>query len=164
MAKFESWMVSNIAAGAATLSFIVLLIPPFITQVTGSAVRAGIVLAVIGLAALTGPYIGRLADRRQSHRALYSPFGISLCFALMTIATLGAIANNGMTSQIANIMPAVYGFTASQTSGIIGIAGLLSIGAIVFSGWWMRRRGAFPVYFGGSTFKWIGCSEWRLLD
>jgi predicted MFS family arabinose efflux permease len=296
---FEPWMISNIAAGAASLSFVILLIPPFIAQVTGSATRSGIVLAVIGLAALSGPYIGRLADRRGLHRSLYvaSIFGLSIAFALlavddrllryspligillgvclaaqgtlgpafivgakldpsvvarqltafsvslpvgqvvgavaiaigllfglsgadqfvvaslvlavlaigtmltinkparrlatarsttsasagtgkhlpaskiyfsvfglfMLVATLGAIANNGMTSQIANILPNVYGFSDTQTTGVVGIAGLLSVGAIILSGEWMRRTNALSVYAGGTVIKWIGMFSMALV-
>ena len=36
--SFELWMVSNAAAGAAIGSFLTLLIPPFVTEVTGSPI------------------------------------------------------------------------------------------------------------------------------
>lgn len=290
---FEAWMLSNIAAGAATMSFVVLLIPPFITRVTGSPIRAGIVLAMIGLAALAGPWIGRFADKHRAHRTIYllSLFGMALAFVILAldsaasyygplaglllglasaaqgtigpafivgagypkqavarkltvysllfpvgqvagaaavavgllagageellfwvaaaflgvlallvwpslgkpaarlqasshladrpaadppkakphvlfsvfglfllIATFGAIANNGMYSQIANILPAVYGFSASQAAGLVGLAGLLSIGAIIFAGRMMARRGSYSVYQKGSIIKWVGMS------
>lgn len=288
--SFQPWMISNVAAGAAQQSFMMLLIPPFITQTTGSATRSGVVLAVVGLAAITGPWIGRLADRRESHRLLYllSIFGFSLCFLLLALdaraevyspiiglllgvsiaaqgtigpafivgsgqsrkevaeqlamfglsiplgqlvgaiivaiglqfglssqglfmlagvslaiaaivtwmtinapaerfrefavtttnkikktatnrqiffsafglfllaATVGAIANSGLYSQVANILPAVYGFTAQQTSLVVAFAGLLSIGAIILSGSWMKQLGSLPVYVRGAAIKFVG--------
>lgn len=297
---FEWWMVSNIAAGAATGSFLTLLIPPFITSVTGSAARSGVVLAFVGLAALIGPQIGRFADRKRLHRplyilsiagmslgfmllvldakaALYSPiiglilgvclaaqgtigpafivgakqsqatvakqltvysllfpvgqvigalvvlgghvlhFGIdeqffsaglalALCAVMtwlssnkpaqrlqqaqhelshrpaashvqpqrkallfstfgifMVAATLGAIANNGMSSQIANILPAVYGFSAIQTAAVIGLAGLLSIGVLIVGGKVMRAKGAFTVYGSGSWIRFLGIGGMAIL-
>lgn len=288
--SFEPWMVSNVATGAAQQSYMTLLIPPFITSVTGSALRSGIVLAVVGLAALTGPYIGRFADRRNNHRLLYvlSIFGFFLSFLLLAVdanadvyspiigllfgvsiaaqgtigpafivgsgqsqrlvagqltmfglsiplgqligaviiaiglgaglssrglfvlaalslliaalwtwltvakpakrladfaaqvniqkrkhtssrqiylsafglfllaATVGAIANSGLYSQVANILPAVYGYSAQQTSLVVALAGLLSIGAIILSGSWMRRLGSYPVYIRGAAIKFVG--------
>ena len=44
---FEWWMISFIAAGAGWAAFISLLIPPFVTESTGSAADAGIVMAII---------------------------------------------------------------------------------------------------------------------
>lgn len=52
---FEPWMISNVAIGMAIGSFLTLLVPPFITDVTGSAARVGIVFALISLAATVGP-------------------------------------------------------------------------------------------------------------
>ena len=68
---FEPWMISNVAVGAATASFLNLLVPPFITSVTGSAHRVGIVFAAISLAAVVGPIVARLADRTHLHRLIY---------------------------------------------------------------------------------------------
>jgi len=39
---FEWWMVSNFAVGAGFAAFVALLIPPYVTEVTGSAADAGI--------------------------------------------------------------------------------------------------------------------------
>lgn len=56
----EPWMISNVATGAATASFLNLLVPPFIANVTGSASRGGVVFAVISLAAATVPDTKRM--------------------------------------------------------------------------------------------------------
>lgn len=292
VSSLEPWMVSNVAAGAAQLSFMALLIPPFVLAATGSAVRSGIVLAVVGLAALSGPLIGRYADKHDNHALLYvsSIFLLSVCFLFLALdadrmiyspvigfllgiafaaqgtigpalvvgsglsqaeiagqltmfglslpigqligalvvvagqlaglsfeglfllasgvllamafltwatinapitrllthksrsanvskptaasgwkdiffsvfglfllaATVGAIANNGLYSQVANILPAVYGFAAWQASLVVAFAGFLSVGAIILSGMWMKKYGSLPVYSRGAFIKFVG--------
>ena len=49
----------------------ILLLPPFITSVTDSASRVGIVFAVISLAAMVGPLVGRLTARTKWYRSTY---------------------------------------------------------------------------------------------
>ena len=66
---FEPWMISNVAIGIAVGSFLTLLVPPFTTDVTGSAARVGIVFALVSLAATVGPWFGGRADRSGRHRA-----------------------------------------------------------------------------------------------
>ncbi len=53
--SFEWWMISFIAAGVGWSAFISLLIPPFVTEATGNAADAGIVMAVISLSAVLAP-------------------------------------------------------------------------------------------------------------
>ena len=55
---FEWWMFSFIAGGAGWAAFISLLIPPYVTESTGNAADAGIVMAIISLAAVLGPVLG----------------------------------------------------------------------------------------------------------
>ena len=43
---FQWWMISNLAFGAGFSAFISLLIPPFVTDVTGNAADAGIIMAI----------------------------------------------------------------------------------------------------------------------
>ena len=50
--SFQWWMISFVAAGAGWAAFISLLIPPFVTESTGNAADAGIVMAIISLAAV----------------------------------------------------------------------------------------------------------------
>ena len=64
-------MISNVAIGMAVGSFLTLLVPPFITDVTGSAARVGIVFALVSLAATVGPWFGGRADRSGRHRRYY---------------------------------------------------------------------------------------------
>ena len=79
---FELWMVSFIAAGAGWSAFISLLIPPYITQVTGNAADAGIVMAIISLAAVLAPVLGGFADKYRAHRLVLSlgVLGLALGF------------------------------------------------------------------------------------
>lgn len=295
----ELWMISELAVGAAITAFMSLLVPPFVLAETGSALRSGIVLAIVGLAAVSSPLWGRLADKRKAHRPLYliSMAGITLSFLILaldagidwyspifgvllglslaaqgaispvfiigaglpkqmenrqiTMSTLamplgqvvGAVAiglgqwagfgyiglfwiatillailsgctaigiakpyarlkeaenkrkeaaaaqmetnngkqkpsfrtavmssfgifllvvivssfsNNGVTSQIANIMPAVYGFTSIQTSALIALAGLLNLGIIVIFGRVMERTSPEMVYGIGTAIRFAG--------
>jgi MFS family permease len=80
---FEWWMFSFIAAGAGWSAFIALLIPPYITGVTGNAADAGIVMAIISLAAVLAPVLGGFADKYRAHRLVLSlgVLGLALGFA-----------------------------------------------------------------------------------
>ena len=49
--SFEGWMISNLAMGAGFSAFVALLIPPYITGITGNAADAGVIMAIISLAA-----------------------------------------------------------------------------------------------------------------
>ncbi len=81
------WMVSNVATGAATASFLNLLVPPFITSVTASAARVGVVFAMVSLAAAVGPWVGRAAARTGRYRQLYLSALVAMvaAFALLAI-------------------------------------------------------------------------------
>lgn len=68
---FEWWMLSGIGTGMAMSAFLSLLLPPFITDVTGSATRVGVVFAVISLVPVARPFLGRLAERTGRYRLLY---------------------------------------------------------------------------------------------
>ena len=65
---FEWWMVSFFAMGAGFSAFVSLLIPPFVTEATGNAADAGVVMAIISLAAVLGPVLGGIADKYRAHR------------------------------------------------------------------------------------------------
>ena len=68
---------SSITAGAGFSVFMALLIPPYVTQATGSASAAGVVMAIISLAAVLGPVLGGLADKYRAHRLVLS-LGVAL--------------------------------------------------------------------------------------
>ena len=85
---FQWWMVSFIAAGAGWAAFISLLIPPFVTESTGNASDAGIVMAIISLAAVLAPVLGGFADKYRSHRLILTlgVLGMALGFFMYSIS------------------------------------------------------------------------------
>jgi len=292
--SFEWWMLSNFAVGAGYSAFVSLLIPPFVTEVTGDASTAGIVMAIIALGAILGPALGTFADKYAAHRivlvggvamlalafamfalsaedaALYAIDAIAMgvgvaavsavapvfivgaklpqeveakqltTFSLMmpagqlvgglllaavtswsfanrfwlgalimsgtfvfvwfttaapdqrlqaalsadvtdgtkeqvaaarksslkqvlfstfgiylAVLVLSSIANNGVNSQIANIMPNVYGMSEQMTSTMIGLAGLLNIVLFFPAGRWMARSGAFAPFRAGIIARFV---------
>jgi MFS family permease len=85
---FELWMISNFAAGAAIGAFMTLLVAPYVTGATGSAADAGIVIAVISIAAVLGPVLGGFADRYGAHRLMLSGgvLVMAVAFAMFAIS------------------------------------------------------------------------------
>lgn len=85
---FEWWMISFIAAGAGWAAFISLLIPPFVTESTGNAADAGIVMAIISLAAVLAPVLGGFADKYRAHRLTLTlgVLGMALGFFMYSIS------------------------------------------------------------------------------
>ena len=85
---FEWWMISFIAAGAGWAAFISLLIPPFVTESTGNAADAGIVMAIISLAAVLAPVLGGFADKYRSHRLVLTlgVLGMAIGFFMYSIS------------------------------------------------------------------------------
>ena len=295
---FEWWMISNFAMGAGFAAFVSLLIPPYVTEITGKASEAGIVMAVISLAALAGPLLGGFADKYRAHRLVMvgGLFGAALAFAMYAISSessailaldaiilgvaiaaqqaiapvfvvgaglskateakqlttlnlaypvgqvvggvllgaavaagldysarfwiaaifmfvggvitwftsgtaakrikteavaadgvetsapsslkavfvstfgvfllilvLSSVANNGINSQIANIMPKVYGVDQAMTSTLISLAGLLNIGFFIVAGWWMAKSSALTVFTAGTVMRFVGSLGLALL-
>jgi MFS family permease len=82
-------MVSNFATGAGFAGFVALLIPPYVTEVTGSAADAGIVMTFISLAAVLAPVIGGFADRYAAHRLVLTlgVAGMGVSFAMYAISS-----------------------------------------------------------------------------
>lgn len=287
---FEPWMLTMFAMGAAYSAFVSLLIPPFVTEVTGNASSAGVVMAIIALGAILGPPLGTFADKHSAHRFVLvaGVFGMALSFAMYALSAedgalyaldallmgvsvaavsaagpvfivgaglpqdieakqmttfqlmmpagqlaggmllavaaswsfdarfwLGAgfigllgvisllttsepnarlqaaiadrreavgeaqkttlrqvflstfgllwlvlvltsITTNGVNSQVANILPNVYGIDERTTSALISAAGLLNIVLFFPAGRWMGRRGPFPVLVAGVAARTVG--------
>lgn len=86
--SFEWWMISFVAAGAGWSAFISLLIPPFVTESTGNTADAGIVMAVISLAAVLAPVLGGFADKYRAHRLVLSlgVLGMALGFLMYSLS------------------------------------------------------------------------------
>ena len=90
---FEWWMVSIFAIGAGFSAFVSLLIPPFVTEATGNAADAGIVMAIISLAAVLGPVLGGFADKHRAHRLvlLGGLLGMVVAFAAYALSAGNAL-------------------------------------------------------------------------
>lgn len=86
--SFELWMISFVAAGAGWAAFISLLIPPFVTESTGNAADAGVVMAIISLAAVLAPVLGGFADKYRAHRLVLSlgVLGMALGFFMYSLS------------------------------------------------------------------------------
>ncbi len=82
---FEWWMVSFFAVGAGFSAFVSLLIPPFVTEATGSAADAGIVMAIISLAAVLGPVLGGWLANQFGYNAINWMAAISVGAAVLLI-------------------------------------------------------------------------------
>jgi len=90
---FEWWMVSFFAIGAGFSAFVSLLIPPYVTEATGNAADAGVVMAIISLAAVLGPVLGGFADKYRAHRMvlLGGLLGMSLAFVAYALSAGDAL-------------------------------------------------------------------------
>jgi MFS family permease len=86
--SFEWWMISFVAAGAGWAAFISLLIPPYVTESTGNAADAGIVMAIISLAAVLAPVLGSFADKYRAHRLVLTlgVLGMGLGFLMYSFS------------------------------------------------------------------------------
>lgn len=89
---FEWWMTSMFAMGAGFSAFVSLLIPPFVTQVTGEASAAGIVMAIISLGAVLGPAFGTFADKHRAHRLVLvlGVAGMAVAFVMYALSAESA--------------------------------------------------------------------------
>jgi MFS family permease len=95
---------------------------------------------------------GAITEARKVtiRQVLLSTFGIYLA-----ILILSSVANNGVNSQIANILPNVYGMDEQTTSAMIGLAGLLNIVLFFPAGRWMGRSGAFEPFRAGIVARFV---------
>ena len=121
---FQWWMISNLGVGAGFTAFVALLVPPYITDLSGSAAAAGVVMAIMSLAAITGPVLGSFADRYRAHRLVLTlgVFGMALAFAAFafaaddtTFAAIDAIVMGVSVAAVGAIGPAfIVGAGLSQ--------------------------------------------------
>ncbi len=86
--SFEWWMISFVAAGAGWAAFISLLVPPFVTESTGNPADAGVVMAIISLAAVLAPVLGSFADKYRAHRLVLTlgVLGMGLGFLMYSFS------------------------------------------------------------------------------
>ncbi|MGI9594851.1 MAG: MFS transporter [Acidimicrobiales bacterium] len=91
------------------------------------------------------------APRAGLRQILVSSFGL-----LLLVLVLSSMANNGINSQISNILPEVYGIDERATAALIALAGLLNVGLFILAGWWMGRSGPFPILLTGVVIRTAG--------
>jgi predicted MFS family arabinose efflux permease len=124
---FEWWMVSFFAVGAGFGAFVSLLIPPFVTQATGNAADAGIVMAIVSLAVVLGPVFGGFADKYRAHRLVLNlgVFGMALGFAMYAlsaantfVAALDAIVLGASIAAISAVAP-VFILSAGKSQELV---------------------------------------------
>jgi predicted MFS family arabinose efflux permease len=159
---FEWWMISSLAIGAGYSAFVALLIPPYVTELSGNAAEAGLVMAVLSLAAILGPVIGSFADRYHAHRLALTGgvFGMALSFLMFSISAassafyaLDAIIMGVSVAAVSAVAPVFIVGTdlskelqAKQLTSFNVIApigqvlGGLLIGAAVSAGWSFSQR------------------------
>ncbi len=90
------------------------------------------------------------ARKASLKQVFVSTFGIYIA-----VLTLSSIANNGVNSQISNIMPNVYGMDEKTTAAMIGLAGLLNIVLFFPAGRWMARSGAYSPFAAGIVARFV---------
>jgi len=98
-------MVANLAVGMGQFVFVPMLVVPYVTSVTGRASDGGIVLAIIGLSALSAPLVAGFADKYHAHRLMF---------------TLGMLAMA--------VSYALYAWSASNQEVYALVAFILSVG------------------------------------
>ncbi len=95
---------------------------------------------------------GDSSGAKSSLRTIFaSAFG-----TFLLVGILISVCNNGINSQIANILPNVYGIDAATTSGLMSLAGLINIPLFLLAGVWMARSGAMPVYTAAVLIRMVG--------
>ena len=119
---FETWMVSNFAAGAGIGAFVTLLVAPYVTGTTGSAADAGIVVSVISIAAVLGPVFGRLADRYRAHRLVLSGgvLAMAVAFGMFAVSS----ENNQLYGLDAIVLGAAIAAQQAVAPAFVVAAGL----------------------------------------
>jgi predicted MFS family arabinose efflux permease len=131
-------MTANVAVGAGWAAFVALLVPPYITQATGSASEAGVVMALMSLAAVAGPVLGGIADRYMGHRHV-----LVGGLAAMTLALLAFGVTSG-DSEFKIVDALVMGLGVAAVSAV---APVFIVSAGLSEALQARRLTAFSVAF-----------------
>jgi MFS family permease len=84
---------------------------------------------------------------------LFSLFGV-----YVLVLVLSSIAQNGINSQIANILPNLYGIDETTTSSLISLAGLLNIGLFFVAGKAMTNYGPLTPFVAGTVMRFGGAA------
>jgi predicted MFS family arabinose efflux permease len=91
-------------------------------------------------------------------QVLGSRFGVFLLIVALSWST-----GVGITSQIANIMPNVFGYSSSATAALVSLAGIVSLVAILAAGRWMQRAGPMAAFSVGTAFRLVGAAGMAVL-
>jgi MFS family permease len=132
------WMVANVAVGAGWAAFVALLVPPYITEATGSASKAGVVMAMMSLAAVLGPVLGGIADRYNAHRQVMVGGLVAMTFALLAF---GVAAGDSEFQVIDAVIMGV------GVAGVSAVAPVFIVSAGLSEALQARRLTAFNVAF-----------------
>ncbi len=154
---FQLWMFSNVAVGAGFSAFVALLVPPYITQATGSASEAGVVMALMSLAAVAGPVFGGIADRYKAHRQVMVGGMVAMTLALLAFG----VASGDSEFQIIDALIMGLG-----VAGVSAVAPVFIVSAGLSEALQARRLTAFSVAFpagqvaGGMMLAAAAQAEW----
>jgi MFS family permease len=132
------WMVANVAVGAGWAAFVALLVPPYITEATGSAATAGVVMAMMSLAAVLGPVLGGIADRYDAHRHVMVGGLVAMTFALLAF---GVAAGDSSFQVIDAVIMGI------GVAGVSAVAPVFIVSAGLSEELQARRLTAFNVAF-----------------
>jgi predicted MFS family arabinose efflux permease len=154
---FQSWMFANVAVGAGFTAFVALLVPPYITQATGSASEAGVVMALMSLAAVAGPVFGGIADRYNAHRYVMVGGMVTMTVALVAFG----VASGDSEFQVIDAVIMGLG-----VAGVSAVAPVFIVSAGLSDALQARRLTAFSVAFpagqvaGGMMLAAAAQAEW----
>lgn len=135
---FQSWMFANVAVGAGFTAFVALLVPPYITQATGSASEAGVVMAMMSLAAVSGPVFGGIADRYKAHRQVMVGGMVAMTVALVAFG----VASGDSEFQVVDALIMGLG-----VAGVSAVAPVFIVSAGLSEKLQARRLTAFSIAF-----------------
>ena len=154
---FQPWMTANVAVGAGFAAFVALLVPPYITQATGSASEAGVVMALISLAAVIGPVLGGIADKYTAHRQVLVGGMAAMTLALLMFGVASA------DSEFQVIDAVIMGL---GIAGVSAVAPVFIVSAGLSDALQARRLTAFSIAFpvgqvaGGMMLAAAANAEW----
>ncbi len=154
---FQPWMFANVAVGAGFTAFVALLVPPYITQATGSPSEAGVVMALMSLAAVAGPVFGGIADRYNAHRYVMVGGMVAMTLALVAFG----VASGDSEFQVIDALIMGLG-----VAGVSAVAPVYIVSAGLSEALQARRLTAFSVAFpagqvaGGMMLAAAAQAEW----
>lgn len=150
-------MTANVAVGAGFSAFVALLVPPYITQATGSASEAGVVMALISLAAVIGPVLGGIADKYTAHRQVLVGGMVAMTLALLMFG----VASGDSEFQVIDAVIMGLGI-----AGVSAVAPVFIVSAGLSDALQARRLTAFSIAFpvgqvaGGMMLAAAAKAEW----